>query len=77
MSQYRYRFETQRDFDTQNLSSDRAYYESETNIMIINEKEMFGQSIYALDEIYSEDPNSYVIPIAMEILKLSLLLIKK
>ena len=46
----------------------RAYYESETNIMIINEKEMFGQSIYALDEIYSEDPNSYVIPIAMEIL---------
>ena len=47
----------------------RAYYESETNIILINEKEMFGQSIDTLDEIYLEEPYSFVIPLAMEILQ--------
>ena len=46
----------------------RAYYESETNIILINEKEMFGKSIETLDEIYLEESNSFVIPIAMEVL---------
>ena len=46
----------------------RAYYESETNIMLINEREMFGKSIETLNDIYLEEPNSFVIPIAMEVL---------
>lgn len=47
----------------------RAYYESRTKIMIINELIMFKKSILALDKIYnSDESDEYVIPIAMEIL---------
>ena len=47
----------------------RAYYESRTKIMIINELIMFKKSILPLDKIYnSDESDEYVIPIAMEIL---------
>ena len=47
----------------------RAYYESRTKIMIINELIMFKKSILTLDKIYnSDESDEYVIPIAMEIL---------
>ena len=46
-----------------------AYYEKETNIMILNEFRMFNQSIDFMDKIFmGDDLDKYVIPITIEIL---------
>ena len=47
----------------------RAYYSKETNLMVLNEKVMFNESLYTLNFLFERnDSDKYIIPIAMEIL---------
>ena len=47
----------------------RAYYSKETNLMVLNEKVMFNESLYTLNLLFNKkDSDKYIIPIAMEIL---------